>query len=318
MGSNGLVVVTGASGHLGASLVRGLVAAGRTVRCVVRRDVRALEGLPVQQVPGDVLDADSLCIAFRGADIVYHLAAVISLSGDPDGRVARVNVEGTRNVLEACRVARVGRLVQFGSVHAAWTGDVGARGLTAYDRSKAASLDLVAAAVAGGLDAVVVHPSSVLGPHDFKPSRQGDLLWRLANGRMPALLRGGFDWVDSRDVAAGAIAAARQGRRGATYVLSGRYATLRELADIVAIVAGVPAPRMAAPLALAAIGAPFVEAWGRITGTEPLYNREALSALRHGQAFPHDEAAADLGYAPRPLEVTVADTIAWFRSRAAG
>ncbi len=318
MGSAGPVVVTGASGHLGANLVRGLLAAGHEVRCVVRRDTRALDGLPVVRVSGDVLDPASLGAAFRGAEVVYHLAAVISLSGDPDGRVARVNVEGTRNVVEACRGAGVRRLVHFGSIHAAWTGDSGSRGLTDYDRSKAASLAVVAAAIAGGMDAVVVHPTSVLGPCDFKPSRQGDLVWRLATGRMPALLKGGFDWVDARDVAAGAIAAADRGGRGATYVLSGRYATLRELADWVEAASGVRAPRLAAPMGLAAIGAPIVEAWGRFRGTEPLFNRESLDALRHGQAFPHVEAARDLGYDPRPLEDTVADTVAWFRGRAAG
>lgn len=316
MNGSGIVVVTGATGHLGANLVRALLAAGRPVRCLVRKDARALDGLPVERVPGDILEAGSLGPACAGADVVFHLAAVISLTGDPDGSVARVNVDGTRNVARAALASGARRLVHFGSIHAAWTGDGGGRGLTAYDRSKAASEAAVREVMEDGLDAVTLRPTGVVGPWDFKPSRLGDLVWRLANGRMPALVKGGFDWVDARDVADGAIAAACRGRAGASYTLSGRYASLREIAGLVQAATGVRAPRFDAPLPLAAIGAPFVEAWGHLVGAEPLYNRESLSALRHGRAFSRDEAVRDLGYAPRPLEETVADTIGWFRDQA--
>jgi dihydroflavonol-4-reductase len=319
------VVVTGASGHLGANLVRQLVAAGRRVRALVHRNRRPLDGLPVECVPGDVRDEGSLGRAFAGADVVYHLAAVVSIAGSQGGLVEAVNVGGARNVVRACRGAGVRRLVHFSSIHAfsqlpreepldERRGPADAAPAPAYDRSKAGGEREVQAGVDEGLDAVVVNPTAVLGPFDFAPSRMGRVLLDLERGALPALVGGGFDWVDARDVCAAALAAEERGRRGERYLLSGTYTTVAGLAALVADVTGRRAPAVVVPQWLVRPFAPLAELWSGLVGGEPLVTRDSLTALRTGHPqVRHDKAGAELGFAPRPLRATIEDTLRWFR-----
>jgi dihydroflavonol-4-reductase len=169
--------------------------------------------------------------------------------------------------------------------------------------------------VARGLDAVIVNPTAIVGPHDWKPSRMGRVVLALARGRMPALVDGGFDFVDARDVARGAIEAWRRGRRGERYLLSGSWWRIDDLARAVAAISGVRPPRLVVPMALARAGAPFVEALFSLAGAEPLYTRASLHALRNHRDVRHDKATRELGHAPRPLEETLAETLAWFRAQ---
>jgi dihydroflavonol-4-reductase len=319
--------LTGASGHLGANLVRALVADGHDVTALVREDARALEGVPVGVVRGDLFDASALRAAFQDADVVFHLAARISIEGDRTGEVARTNVEGVRGVVAACLDVRVPRLVHVSSIHAFSVRPAGealdeTRGPSdadadapAYDRSKARGEREVLAGVERGLDAVIVNPSGVIGPYDWKPSRMGRVVLALARGRLPALVSGGFDFVDARDVARSTIAAWQRGRRGERYLLSGSWWRVADLARVVARTSGTPAPKLVVPMALARAGAPFVELFGRLSRAEPLYTRDSLYALRHHHDVRHDKAARELGHAPRPLEATLADTLAWFREQ---
>jgi len=318
------VVVTGASGHVGGNLVRALLAAGRKVRCVVRNDTRAIEGLDVERVRGDVFDPASLRAAFDGAEVVYHLAAKVSIEGDPDGIVHRTNVEGPRNVAAACLDARVKRLVHFSSIHAFVQRPFDElldedRPLVedpremAYDRSKAAGQREVLDAVRRGLDAVIVHPTAILGPFDFKPSPVGQVLLDLYHRRLPALVAGGFDWVDVRDVVAGAMAAEQRGRTGRNYLLSGEWKSVAELAALAEEVTGVRPPRFVAPFWLARLGVPFLTAFARVTGRRPLYTSDSLHALESNRRISCDRAVAELGYTHRPLRETIADAYAWFR-----
>jgi len=320
-----IVAITGASGHVGANLVRRLLADGHTCRVLVRRDERALAGLNIERFAGDVLDPSSLAAAFSGAERVFHLAALISVVGDPDGAVARTNVVGPRNVVAACRQAGVRRLVHFSSIHAYSQSPldqildetrphVDAARAYAYDGSKAAGEREVLAGVAQGLDAVIVNPTAVLGPQDFKPSRMGQILLDLYHRRLPALVHGGFDWVDARDVADGAWRAAERGRTGEKYLLGGHWASVRELATLAQDVTGVPAPRFDTPMPLARLAAPFAFAFSRWTGRTALFTPESLGALRANRRISHDKATRELGYAPRPLAETVRDAYAWFRA----
>lgn len=319
-----MVVVTGAAGHVGGNLVRALLDQGRRVRVLVRGDTRALEGLDVERVQGDVLDLDSLKAAFDGAEVVFHLAALISITGGQHGRVHRVNVEGPRNVATACLDRKVRRLVHFSSIHAYAprpkdrpvdeTRPFVGEDAPAYDRSKALGQQEVLAAVQRGLDAVIVNPTAVIGPHDYKPSRMGAVQRMLYRRKMPSLVAGGFDWVDVRDVVAGALAAERQGRTGQNYLLSGHWASFPEFARLVQQVTGIPVPSLVVPLWLAYVGAPFVQAVAGLTGTMPLYTLEALHALRCYGPVSHEKAATELGYRPRPLEETLRDTWEWWRT----
>lgn len=317
------VLVTGASGHVGANLVRELLRRGERVRVLIREHKRALEGLDVERFMGDVCEPDSIRPAMEGVERIYHLAAVISIDGDRDGRVPAVNVDGVRNVAEAALELGIPRMVHCSSIHA-FDQDppdqpldetrqraTARPGHPAYDLSKARGEEQVREVVAKGLDAVICNPTAIIGPNDFERSRVGRVFTDLVNRRLPSLIDGGFDWVDVRDVSAGLIAAGDKGRAGESYLLSGRWASVRELAAVVEAITGIAPPRITSPMWLARIGAPFVVAYGRVVGREPLYTMEALRALRANRHIDNTKARTELGYAPRPLEQSVRDAIAW-------
>ncbi len=318
------VAVTGAAGHVGGNVVRALLARQHRVRAIVYQDTRAVDGLDVEQVRADVLDADQVRRAFDGVEWVFHLAAKVSIEGDPDGSVHRTNVLGTRHVVEACLDRRVKRLVHFSSVHALRNDPYDVpmdeqRPLAdeghafAYDLSKAGSEREVQAGIKRGLDAVIVNPTAILGPHDFKPSRMGQVLLDLHFRRLPALVAGGFDFVDVRDVAEGAVAAAEKGRTGERYLLGSAYRSVRALATLCKDATGLRPPVFTSPLWLARLGAPFAVAWASATHTRPLFTQESLHAIAGNPNVSHDKASRELGYLPRPLAASVADTYGWFR-----
>jgi len=317
-------VVTGASGHLGANVVRALVAAGEPVRAVDIRPGSALAGTAAEFVRGDVLDPTTLKDAFAGAEFVFHLAAKISIAGDPDGSVRRVNVDGVRHVAEAALEAGVRRFVHCSSLHAYNVGAIegpvredGLRavdpGLPAYDRSKAAGEDELRRVVDRGLDAVIVNPSGIFGPVDPEPSRMGRALLAMFKGRMPVSVTGAFDFVDVRDVAAALLAAAEQGRTGENYLVGGHRASLTELGRLAAQVTGRRPPRVAVPLNAVRFAA---EAAVRVVGPRRagrlLLTPESLHALATDPVVDYSKAVAELGYRPRALADTVSDLHASF------
>jgi len=351
-----VVVVTGAAGHLGATLVRELQARRQEVRALVHRDRRALDGLDVQIVSGDVTDEDSLQCAFSGADIVYHTAAYISISTGEQQRLQEVNVLGTRNVVEACLRSGVRRLVHVSSIEVlegeplsapvdesrpliqsgtyarekvsgdlgtavpkgllSWTKPCGLqRYSSSYAHSKAAGERQVRQGMVRGLDVVILYPSAIIGPCDYRQGFPNAGLLAICEGRLWALVEGGFNWVDVRDVAEGALRAAEHAPAGAKYILSGHWASLHDLAELAREITGVPVPRLVFPMWVARIGAPFVAAACRLAGRRPLYTSAALQPLDGNGEISHARAARELGYQPRPLRETVVDTLQWFENR---
>jgi dihydroflavonol-4-reductase len=321
------VAVTGAAGHVGANLVRALLERGVAVRALVRRDRRALDGLDLEVAQADLGDPSSLERGFAGVERVFHLAARISIVAGDEAEVRRTNVDGTRAVVEACRRAGVARLIHFSSIHALSSDPTdrpideerplaGDEALP-YDRSKADAERLVREAARAGLDAIVLNPTAVLGPLDYGPSAMGQVLLDLYHGRLPALVEGGFDWVDVRDVIAGAITAADRAPAGARYLLSGERRSVRELAEIAARLTGRPRPRLVSPMWLARVGAPFATAAARLRGSRPLFTSASLHALRNHVLVSSARAARELGYRCRPLEQTLEAAYAWFRDRGA-
>jgi dihydroflavonol-4-reductase len=231
-----------------------------------------------------------------------------------------------RNVVSACLTTKVRRLLHFSSIHAFDAVPLDAaidetrplapstKKVMTYDRSKADGEREIIAGIERGLDAVVVNPTAVLGPFDFRPSPMGRVLLDLHFRRLPALVAGGFDWVDVRDVVDGAISASERGKRGDKFLLSGTHKPIAELAQMVESLTGTRAPRFVSPMWLARAGAPFAAAYSRAFGKEPLFTPESLHALRHHQQVSHAKATRELGYTSRPLEDTLRDTFAWFRS----
>jgi len=316
-------VVTGASGHVGGNLVRALLAEGREVRVLIHHDRRAIEGLDVEVVEGDVCDPASLRRAFAGADIVYHLAVHTSILTTDWPLCEAVNVLGTRNVVEACLACGARRLVHFSSIHALRQEPLDvpvdeSRPLVEdssyppYDRSKAAAEKEVQKGIERGLDAIIISPTGVIGPYDFRPSHFGEVLLALAGGKMPALIESGFDWVDVRDVVQGALRAEKLAARGARYLLSGHWASMRDLAAMIAEISGVPAPRFASPMWAARLAAPLLTALAQLTRQRPLCTSASLKALCGNPCISHERATRELNYQPRPLRETLADTLRWF------
>jgi len=317
------VVITGASGHVGANLVRALIDNGRPTRCLVHVHCRALDGLDTEIVRGNTSDTDSLCRAFEGADVVYHLAACISLSMKDWHVLESVNILGTRNVVDACLRNGVRRLVHFSSIHALVQEPFSvpvdesrplseSRRCPPYDRSKAAAEIEIRRGIDKGLDAVIINPTAIIGPHDYQPSYFGEALLSLAQHKLPALVTGGFDWVDVRDVVAGAMQAEKIAPVGAKYLLPGHWVSMRDIAAMMAEITGVPPVRFVLPLWLARIGAPFIQAASHLNGKRPLYTSVSLRALKSNRRISHERATRELGYRPRPFRETLLDTLRWF------
>lgn len=318
-----LTVVTGASGHVGNTLVRALLAQGRRVRVLIHHNAASLEGLDVERVLGDVGDLSSLKYAFEGAAVVYHLAAVISIEDGCWPEIQPVNIGGVTNMVAACLETGVSRLVHFSSIHALTqrpfdtpvdeTRPYAGESHPPYDRSKAAGEKAVRRSVEQGLNAVIVAPTGIIGPNDYQPSHTGQLLLSLARGKLPALVEGGFDWVDVRDVVAGAMLAEQKAPPGAKYILSGRWASVAELAALVSQATNVKAPPLVCPMWLARAGAPFMTAYEKLCHRRPLYTRASMRAVCSNPKTSHALATKELGYEPRPLTETINDTIRWFQ-----
>jgi len=318
-----ITAITGASGHIGGNLVRALLAQKRKVRCLVRNDRRALEGLPVETVEGEIHDQEALGRLLDGAGTLFHLAGRISIVGAEGGLVEKTNVYGVRSVVQACLAAGIRRLVHVSSIHAFESEPSDqpideTRSLSlspqhmAYDRSKARGQLEILEGVKKGLDAVIVNPGAVVGPYDFKPSRMGEVFLDIYHRRLPALLDGGYNWVDARDVAAGALAAERQGRSGECYLLTGHWVHICEVSALIGRLSGRRTPMLATPLWLAMLASYGSLAWGKLRGKTPKFTPGAVRSIQMHRHISHAKATRELGYQPRPFEETVRDTLAWF------
>jgi dihydroflavonol-4-reductase len=298
------------------------------VRALVRPagDRRNLDGLPVELVEGDLTDPASLARAVGGCRFVLHVAADYRIWVPDPAAMLRANVEGTRALFLAALAAGVERAVYCSSVAAlGLTADgtpadettpvsedkiVGIYKKSKY-RAERAVLDLVRER---GLPAVIVNPSTPVGPRDIKPTPTGKMIFDSAAGRMPAYVDTGLNVVHVDDVAEGHLLALERGRIGETYILGGENLSLRGLLRLVAAEAGRRPPSVRLPngalwpLALAC------EALSRLTGAEPLVTRDHLRMARKKMFFSSAKAAAELGYAPRPAREAVRDAVAWLRA----
>ncbi len=330
-------VITGASGLLGGNLLLMLADQGVDVRALYRSEqsiAHLKEALGervsrVTWVKGDLDSVDSLTAAFEGAEVAFHLAAMVSILPKVTPALVRANVEGTANVLEACRRAKVPRLVYTSSSVCVGLAAPGGPDATesapwnfaeerlddGYCVTKKQAEELVLAAVRDGLDAVIVNPGFMFGPMDTRPS-SGKLIADVANGKVPGVTPGVNSFVDVRDVARGMIAAWRKGRTGERYLLGGHNLSYRELIPLIATRAGVKPPTWNVPRFAAALLGAFGDLQAAVTGKEPLLTSAAVRwSFCDRFRVDSSKAKVELGYTISPIETAIDDALAYFRTR---
>lgn len=323
----GMIVVTGATGHIGNVLVRELTARGQVVRALVMAndDCRPLTGLEVEIVRGDVTDLKVLKSVFGGADIIFHLAGIVTIMPSMKKLLERVNVGGVRNVVEACRATGVHRLVYTSSVHAIAEPPHGTvidetqpfdpdRVLGDYARSKArATLILLEEVRKGGLDAVICCPTGVIGPWDFGISNIGQLILDFASGHLKSYVRGAYDFVDVRDVANGLILAAEKGQAGRHYIFSGAQIQVSELMKELERNIAYPAPTYEIPSVVARAAGVLASVYYQLIRRRPVFTAYSIDVLRSNSQVSSARARTELGFRTRPWQESIHDHVEWFK-----
>jgi len=324
--SSPLVLVTGVSGFVGSAVARALAARGTRVRGLIRESSpRAnLTDFPGELVEGDLRDAEAVARAMGGVRHLFHVAADYRLWAPDPEEIVRNNAATTRIVMEAALAAGVERVVYTSSVATLKPRDGGPADesraaapdqvVGAYKRSKVVAERLVEDMVAArGLPAVIVQPSTPIGPRDVRPTPTGRIIVEAANGRMPAFVDSGLNLVHVDDVATGHLLAFDRGRVGARYILGGQDVMLGDMLAEIAAIVGRKAPTIRIPRAPLFPLAWVNEQVARVTGGDPFLNMDSLRMAKHRMFFTSARAEAELGYRARPHREALADAIAWFR-----
>ena len=321
------VLVTGASGFVGSAVLRSLGEQGLRLRALVRATSPRtnLDGLDCEIVEGDMRDRASMAAALRDVRYLFHVAADYRLWARNPEDIVTANLAGADAVMHAALDASVERIVYTSSVATLRAGDASTsvdetspldegEGVGAYKRSKVVAERLVERLVADrGLPAVIVNPSTPIGPRDVKPTPTGRIVVEAASGRIPAFVDTGLNLVHVDDVARGHLLALEKGVIGERYILGGQNVSLRDLLADIAALTGRKPPTINLPRAPLYPLAWAAEAVGQITGKEPFVTRDALTMASHHMFFTAAKAERDLGYAARPYREALADAVAWFR-----
>lgn len=318
-------LVTGATGFLGAHIVRELLKEGNAVRVLVRSnsDRRNLAGLEVETVAGDLLQRDSLDIAVKGCDTLFHAAADYRLWVREPAAMYAVNLDGTRNILRAALDAGLEKVVYTSSVGTLGNPGDGTPGDEAtpvslsdmtghYKKSKFLAEREAETFIRLGLPLVIVNPSTPVGPLDIKPTPTGRIIVDFLRGRMPAYLDTGLNIVDVAACARGHLLAAKVGRIGEKYILGGEDVTLARLLGLLAGIAGKPAPRFRLPYTPVLLAAYVNEALAAVTGHEPLIPLAGVQMAKKLMFFSSKKAKIALGYETPPVHGALAAAVEWF------
>ena len=327
-----IYAVTGALGFLGNAIVDNLLSKGKTVRVLdIGQDkYELLKDKDVQFFRGDICLTSSLEDFFTVQDdqqlIVIHAAGVVSISSKYSQVMHDVNVTGTQNIVDMALKHNIKKLVYVSSVHAipelpksetiVETLNFDPKKVKGeYSKSKAIATKIVLDSVKNGLDAVVVHPSGIIGPGDYAGGHTTQLVKDCADGRLTACVNGGYDFVDVRDVAEGVVLAAEKGRTGNTYILSGEYYPVRKITDAICSVIGRKKIKTILPLWFAKMTAPFAELYYRIRKQKPLFTSYSLYTLQSNSKFNSKKAQEELGYKKKfSLKQSIEDTYLWCKA----
>lgn len=322
-----IYVVTGAAGHLGSTIVRALLDRGDEVRALVvegERNLAAIEG--AQIVRGDVCDIDSLRPLFNRPPsnemYIIHCAGIVTIASAHRERIRKVNVEGTRNIVKLCVEYGVDKLVYISSVHAIPERPMGeiireVNSFSAddvvglYAKTKAEATQIVLNAAERGLNVSVAHPSGLCGPNDRGRGHITQLFKDYYSGHLTALVNGGYDFSDVRDVAQGILSCAEKGGKGECYILSGKYYTIPQVVQRFADALGRKPIKTILPMWFAKLTSPLAELYYMLRRQPPLYTPYSLYTITSNALFSHEKATRELGYRCRPLETTVSDMARW-------
>ena len=275
-------------------------------------------------IKGNILLPETLKNLCHDVDVVFHIAAKIALNNRETDKVFAVNIQGTQNIIKASIASGVKKLIHFSSTDAFEKISKEAvlvenvplikKKALDYAFSKAESERLVLEASKNGLDAVVLSPSAVVGPFDSRGSFLGNALIKIHQNKIPMLIRGGYNWVDVRDIAEAAIYSIEKGRKGEKYILSGNYLSLKELSALVASISKKKTPKLIAPVFLAKLACPFFQMIGSVTGEKPIYTCQSLKIIENAPVkISNRKAKNELGFSARPLKQTLIDTFDWYK-----
>ena len=323
-----IALITGSSGHVGSNLIRELSKQDYKIRCIdFDGDYRAYEGFDVEVVKGDITNKDSLHSVFKNVDIVFHTAALINLDRRYEKQIRQVNVEGTRNVCEAAVKAGVKKLIHFSSVDAFYRFPIEeplleSRSLiddpnaVPYDLSKADGQKIVLKFCEKDLDASIIHPTSIVGPNDFKPGLPMQEMVNLANGKRKLVPNWGYNFVDVRDLCITAISAVKLGRTGQNYIVGGEYHLYSYIAELMKQQLGRTVLLATIPDFVSYLGLPYEYIKSLITGKPRVLTIDTLHTGKTGnKVVPSTLAREELGHNPRPLEETIYDMVSFFQKR---
>ncbi len=317
-------LVTGATGFVGSHVAGTLLSAGHSVRVLTRpgSDARALRGVAVEQVTGDLRDPSSLDRALAGIECVFHVAADYRLWSRHPEEIYESNVTGTRNMLEAARRAKVDRFVYTGTV-ATIAVDRSAlpnestdaqvdEMVGHYKRSKWLAEKEVMKAAASGMPVAIAMPTTPVGPGDWKPTPTGKIIVDFLTGKMPGYVETGLNFVAVEDVAAGHLLVAEKGNIGERYLLGAENLTLKQVLDKLAEISGLPAPRLKIPHAIA-LGYAYAEnAVSRVLGREPQIPVEGVKIAQHNMFVDCSKASRELGFNAGPVGAALERAVRWY------
>ena len=320
-------VVTGATGHIGNVLVRNLYQHGYDITAVVlpSDDISMIESYATIAY-GNILDTSFLETVFKDQDLVFHLAGIVEIGSGKKKLINLVNVEGTRNVLNSAIKCNIKRFIYTSSVHAIpelpkpqiqseiteFDPDK-VKGL--YAKSKALATQIVLEQKKGPMDIVIVHPSGVIGPFDYKMSNTSQMFIDFMLGRLTAYLKGGYNFVDVRDAAEGIRLAAEKGKRGECYILSGSEITVKELLDEIALSSGKKKIKTKIAYWFILAMSYFAEIYYKVVRQKPLFTRYSIIVLNSNYHFSNQKAKDELGYVTRDIKETIHDTMDFIRER---
>jgi len=326
-------LITGGFGHLGSTIAKQLLEKGENV-VVTDIQVHAFpkEYKNLTVVICDITKIDELENVFEKAlektqskDLsIIHCAGIVSITAKNDKKVFDVNVGGTNNVIKLCKKYKVEKLVYVSSVHAIKENKNGEiiKETTTFDpyevegqyaQTKAIATKMVLEETKAGLNAVIVHPSGIIGPRDTRIGHTTRLFIDFLSGKLTAAITGGYDFVDVRDVSQGILQALEKGKTGECYILSNRFVTIKELLNLTAQACGKKPITTYLPLWFIKPLLPLAELYYKVRKVKPLFTSYSLSTLKSNAIFSHEKASCELGYNPRPLEDTINDTIQWIK-----